>query len=376
MKNTGTGKSSVGWIIVVLVTLNLVLLFSIWYPRLKSPVEKAQTKRTKQPPQTLQTSQGTPPHGQKGRRPLREKADRKARSERLGHFLKNELDWNEAQVAQFIQLRDKHFDETDQVRYQMDELRKKMMDRLLDPEPDTQKMEEEANVLGQKIASQEKAVFNHFLQLMEICTPSQKKKYRLLMRDILEQMKPPRPPGGPGGNHPPGREGGGRNVHPQGPPQRNRTNNQQEFALEGTPENHRSENHRPEGRGHRPDMTPNTGNTAGEPRNQRPDGPARGNQGPQGPQGNMQHRMQRLQQALELSDSQVSQIQPLMQAAHEKLENLHSSSQYTAHHQRKEAADRIHKEMDQKIEALLTDRQKQLYRQIKNERPQNRLPPR
>jgi hypothetical protein len=78
--------------------------------------------------------------------------------------------------------------------------------------------------------------------------------------------------------------------------------------------------------------------------------------------------LERLRDQLGLTGSQVEKIRPVLEAAAAKLEKIPSDSRYMGHEERREAVEQVHRWQDRQIEALLTDRQKIRYQQIKERR--------
>lgn len=190
-----TGKRITTFFIALLVLLNLGLLITFWYSNLK-PRRENKLKDTRTAP---------PIESDRGRRPgERPKEERNRRSQRLVEFLQRELNFSQEQSAAFQKLREEHFRTAGTLKRRMDDLRKEMMDKLLEEAPDAAEAGRLADQMGDTMAEHETAVFKHFLQLMEICDEEQKPKYKRLMREILDQLKPP---GGPGGHGPPIRHG-------------------------------------------------------------------------------------------------------------------------------------------------------------------------
>jgi Spy/CpxP family protein refolding chaperone len=276
--------------ILILVILNLALLATIWYPRL-IPAKKEAVEPTKQ-----------------------DKQNRVKSSERLVRFLERELNFTREQGDKFLQLREEHFQKTDQLRRQIDDLRKKMMDHLLETEPGTAEVEKLAVEMGQKMSEHEKVVFYHFIELMEICDAEQKQKYRTLLREILHRLAPPKRP-------PP------QKAHQPPPPGDRR----EEPHLREPPK----QRHRP--------------------------GPMK-----------VENHLRRLRHQLGLTGSQMEKIRSIVESAMEKLEKIPSDPRYKSHEERREAKNRVHQWEDSQIEALLTDQQKIRYREMKKRRERGR----
>jgi Spy/CpxP family protein refolding chaperone len=253
-----------------------------------------------------------------------EPGDRKGepRDKRLGDFLKRELNFTQEQVDKFMELREEHLQTARQSRRQINDLRNELMGHLLDEQLDTDQVEALAEEIGQKTARLETSVFYHFLDLMEICEPGQELKYRQLLRVILDQLKPP----GHGGPAPPDRR--------------------QESGHEGiSPGMHEREDRRePPQRDERP------GQEQSEP------------------------YFFRLRRQLNLTARQEEKIRPLVESAFQELRQI--PRQYRSHEERRQAMERVHRQLDDQIEALLTRRQKEAYAKIKEERNQHPPPPR
>ncbi len=178
--NVFTGKRTTSLFIIALVLLNLALLATFWYTRMVPREEGAAAAKP--------VEQDKP-----GARENRNQENRDRRSERLLHFLQKELDFTQNQVDEFLRLRRDHFDKADRLQRRTNDLRKEMMDLLLEEEPDRTRVEKLAEAIGQKLAEHEKAVFEHFLQLETVCDAEQQVKYKRLLREILHQLGPPRP---------------------------------------------------------------------------------------------------------------------------------------------------------------------------------------
>ena len=89
--NFYTRNRKSNWVLIILVILNLVLLATIWYPRLKPGEKEIQRKQKKQY------------DDQKFRQ---DEENRKQRDKRLTGFLKRELNSTRDQIDKFMQLRD------------------------------------------------------------------------------------------------------------------------------------------------------------------------------------------------------------------------------------------------------------------------------
>ncbi|MCP5051301.1 MAG: hypothetical protein GY940_29315, partial [bacterium] len=260
-----------------------------------------------------------------------------------------------------------HFQKTDQLQRQVDNLRKEMMDQLLEKEPDAAQTEKKALQLGQKMAEHEKAVFYHFQELMEVCDAEQKIKYRLLLRQILDQLAPPGH-GPPGGGQPPPHNRGERAQHPpprRGPAQGERPSPPARSHSEEDRQRPPARKPGQEDRQRQPAHSPQQQAYTRDPQSSLPS-PG---------DGRVERHIRRLQHGLGLTDSQSEKIRSIIETTFEKLEKIHSDSRYRGHDQRREAAEKIFQWEENQIEALLTDQQKQRYRQMEKRKGGPEGPP-
>ena len=315
-----TRNRAVNWVVIILVILNLALLATIWYPRLNPPGKATQTEEKKQDDYDKRYRRGD-----KGK---------ETRDKRLAGFLKRELNFTQDQVDTFMQLREEHLKKMGQSRRQVDDLRREMMEQLLDDRFDSSRVEQLAEKMGQKTAELEKTVFYHFIELMGVCDSEQVSKYKTLLREILNQLKPP-------DHRPPPRE------HPR------------EMARRPA-EKDKEEERRPPP--HREDRQPDRREPA-----QRDE---------RGGHNHAERYFNRLHDQLQLTGPQANKIRPLVESAHQKLEKIPHDSQYRSNEERRQAMNQVNQRLDSQIEALLTEQQKKQYSRIKEERNRRHPPPR
>jgi Spy/CpxP family protein refolding chaperone len=151
--------------LATLVVLNLALMASIWLPQLKrSPAKEGDTR------------------GIGGRE-----------HDIALQFLEETLKLSPEQKENTAKLREDHFLKTDALRKEINLLRRRIMDEVLASSPDKEKVERLALQLGEKQGDLEKLTFYHFLNLYNLCRPGQKEKFRSLMAELLDRLKPPPP---------------------------------------------------------------------------------------------------------------------------------------------------------------------------------------
>jgi Spy/CpxP family protein refolding chaperone len=172
-----------GILALILFILNLALIFTIWYPRLKNPASKRL---------------GISEH------------DR----EMVQRYMERQLNLSPRQREEMAKLRDAHFTRADVLNEEINRIRKEIMDELFNSSPDTEKVEKLAVQLGGKQGDLEKLTFSHFLDLLTLCQPQQKQKLKTLLSDLLERLRPPKPRRPVESGHPPWDDRPGRDLGP------------------------------------------------------------------------------------------------------------------------------------------------------------------
>lgn len=170
-------------VILILFILNLALIFSIWYPRLKGPGRK---------------NLGISEH------------DR----EMVQRYMERQLNLSPEQSANMAKLRDAHFIKADSLTEEINQIRKEIMDELFNNSPDKDKVQKLVEALGTKQVELERLNFSHFQDLLSLCKPDQKEKFKTLLSDLLERMRPPKPRQPLDNRQPPWEAGPGRDQGP------------------------------------------------------------------------------------------------------------------------------------------------------------------
>jgi|WetSurMetagenome_2_1015567.scaffolds.fasta_scaffold232562_1 periplasmic protein CpxP/Spy len=151
--------------LVTLVVLNLALMATIWLPQLKhNPDEESKAR------------------GIGGRE-----------HDIALQFLEETLSLSPQQKEITAKLRSDHFLKSDALRKEINWLRRQIMDEVFAASPDKGKVERLAVLLGEKQGNMEMLTFNHFLDLLNLCQPDQKEKFRSMMGELLDRLKPPPP---------------------------------------------------------------------------------------------------------------------------------------------------------------------------------------
>lgn len=169
-------KRITGWAVVILVLLNLALLATIWInkPGKAEPRVKGQGQQT-EPEDRLNQGQNR----------------RLEQQRRLAEFLIHELRFTRDQMKRFEALRHEHHQKARELKKKTMDLRKEMMNELLAEKPDRDKARALSRSIGETFREIEETTFDHFLDLVNLCQPDQKPKFKQLLHEILDMMKPP-----------------------------------------------------------------------------------------------------------------------------------------------------------------------------------------
>jgi Spy/CpxP family protein refolding chaperone len=298
----GNGKDRwLKWGFVILVAMNLALMASIWLPQLKrAPVEK---------------------RGMGGKE-----------HDLALQFLEETLKLSPEQKGSMEKLRAEHFLKADALRKGINLLRRQIMDEVLASAADKEKVERLAKELGEKQGSLEKLTFYHFLNLYNLCQPGQKEKFRSLMAELLDRLKPPPP------------------DSPQRP---SRAGRQAPQATNPWPSDY--------GKGPIGEPRPSAerAQEREQPRDRREE--------PRDEASRVATQVERLRQQLDLSVEQVEKLRPVLERFAGQIDQQRAAAQGDTDGQRQ--GEKVLKDQrDNAIEALLTDEQKTLFARLKEER--------
>ena len=152
-----TQKRATTWTIIVLVVINLVALGTILWHVTRKP-------------------HAPPPPQKRG-------------PDQTQYFLRNELDLSEQQAQRFEELGRYHREESVRILDDIYRLKAEMMIELFHEEPDLGRVENLAEKIGSKEAEKEMLLFNHFLDLAEVCEPEQREKFNTIIHELLKMLK-------------------------------------------------------------------------------------------------------------------------------------------------------------------------------------------
>lgn len=118
----------------------------------------------------------------------------------------NELKLSKEQIVQFDKLKEAHHSSMLELQAKGNELRNNYFNNLKQDNPDQKVIDELANAIGDNQKQIETITFNHFMDVRKLCNEEQKKRFDLIINDVLQHMTG----GRRGGDMPP--------PHGEGPP--------------------------------------------------------------------------------------------------------------------------------------------------------------
>lgn len=146
------------WLVIVLLAINTISIIFIWTNILNR----------KGPPEMMKP--GPPP----------DKND----------FLQKELSLTEEQAQKFEEKRKEFFSASDKLFAKMNVLQNELTNNLFSPKNNPVSADSIINQIGVIQADLEKLRFNHFKELLSLCTPEQREKFIPIIKKITER-KPP-----------------------------------------------------------------------------------------------------------------------------------------------------------------------------------------
>ncbi|MCP5107801.1 MAG: periplasmic heavy metal sensor [bacterium] len=166
-------NNKISLLTVILIILNIVLLFTIWYPRLTSSTPTG-SKKTGTGKSTVKIEDPDIP---------------------IERYLREELHFSGQQVLTFKQMQAHHLPRANALRARTYRLRNEIMTLLFNDNPNKSRIEELSYQLGVTHEKLEKEIFFHFMDLMTQCRPEQRENLKKLLRKVFEKYRPPSYPG-------------------------------------------------------------------------------------------------------------------------------------------------------------------------------------
>lgn len=109
--------------------------------------------------------------------------------EKIQRFLERELSLSPEQARRFRKLRQDLASKGIKIQNQVHQLKSEIMEELFAPDFDRSKVNHFASDIGKKQAKLEILVFDHFQDLKKVLSPDQRKKFQLLVHDLLIMIK-------------------------------------------------------------------------------------------------------------------------------------------------------------------------------------------
>jgi Spy/CpxP family protein refolding chaperone len=148
----------IGWIITILVVLNLLSLTMVWMQR----------ERAIAPPQK---ESGSAPPGSV-------------------QLLQHEIGLSDEQVNKFQIMRSDHMEKTKIVNDELDRLKLQLVEEIFAPVIADNRVDSITARIGVLQTQVERMRYDHFKSLVQICTPEQKEKLQPILREVFGKKGP------------------------------------------------------------------------------------------------------------------------------------------------------------------------------------------
>jgi Spy/CpxP family protein refolding chaperone len=181
--NVFSKQRLIGWVIVLLVLLNMISLGTLWFFQIRKPSSSQEL----------------------GPDPVR-------------HFLEQELDLTAEQAQEFEALRREHLELSKAINDEANNLKRALMNEVFAASPDAAKGAQLAEQIGEKRTELEQLRFQHFLALKSLCQPEQVELLQALIHEIVRPPAPPESERPSDPRRPPGQGQPPAGSSPQGPP--------------------------------------------------------------------------------------------------------------------------------------------------------------
>ncbi len=138
--------------------------------------------------------------------PAERRSPRKDKN-KIGQLLKQELNFDDSQVKQYLDLQYQHRQSMIKLDTEIREMKHQMFDAVLLDRQEQMFPDSLLIIIQEKQAQIERLTYQHFMDLKELCRTDQQDQLRFLMHEYLRPQAPPeghRPPKKGGGQQPPG----------------------------------------------------------------------------------------------------------------------------------------------------------------------------
>ena len=121
--------------------------------------------------------------------------------------LEHMLGFSDEQTRKFEALRERHGQESHELRKEIGALRESWIERIKAHDSDPRSADSLSAEIAQRVAQIEQITFAHFQDISDLCTDEQRVKFEHTLDHMARMLlsgggPPPPPPGGPGPQHP------------------------------------------------------------------------------------------------------------------------------------------------------------------------------
>ena len=159
-------RKLIAWTVAILVVLNLGSLGLLWFAHANRP-------------RSLQSPTRPAP----------------------AEFLIRDVGLNPEQAEKFRELREKHLIYAQSQREEIHALNRRILEELFRPDPDSALVRRLSEEIGHKQELFQEALYRHFEEVKQLCTPEQQEKLKRVVLEAMEvdqrQGPPPGRPEGP-----------------------------------------------------------------------------------------------------------------------------------------------------------------------------------
>lgn len=168
--------------LILLFVINIAALGTIIYQNHKYKAPTKEEEYSKRPWHDKDKEERGKDFRHKGHK---DEDHEKRKGNRFDHYIKDELDFNEDQYSEFLELRKKNKEKGHTIVKKLSQKREEMMAELATENPDTAKLKQIAEQIGNLHEQLKKGTIKHFIQVKSICNPTQKEK----LNELIQKME-------------------------------------------------------------------------------------------------------------------------------------------------------------------------------------------
>ena len=126
-------------------------------------------------------------------RPSHHRSRQLPREKILFDFIAHELELNPVQRLTFENNEKKFMDETKALHFKIDSLKQKLYNTIYEENTDQSMVDSLSAITGNLEAEINKLTYYRLLEIKNLCNGNQQLKYKTLLKDILETLRPKQP---------------------------------------------------------------------------------------------------------------------------------------------------------------------------------------